>query len=308
MKHSKYIWFDGEMVPWEKATVHVLSHALHYGSSVFEGIRSYTTPNGAAIFRLEDHIQRLIDSAKIYRMDLHYSRAQLEEACRLVVVENGLSSAYLRPLVFKGYGSLGVATQDVPINTIVAAFEWGAYLGEGGLSDGVDTCVSSWIRPSPNSLPAMAKAGGNYLSSQLIVEEANRNGYREGIALDCEGFVSEGSGENIFVVRNGKISTPPVSGSILPGITRHTVMTLAERRGLQITEERIPREALYIADEVFFTGTAAEITPVRSVDRMKVGEGKRGPLTEALQNDFFGLFDGSTPAPDGWLDYPKTEV
>lgn len=301
MKQSKYIWFDGKLVPWEQATVHVLSHALHYGSSVFEGIRSYDTPNGPAIFRLGEHVRRLFDSARIYRMEIEHSQAEVEEACRQVIRENGLKSAYLRPLVFRGYESLGVAA-NTPIHTIIAGFEWGAYLGEEGLSQGVDVCVSSWQRPAPNSIPALAKAGGNYLSSQLVVGEARRNGYIEGIALDNEGFVSEGSGENIFFIRDGKIMTPPVSAGILPGITRTTIMQLAARRGWKVSEERIPREALYVADELFFTGTAAEVTPIRSVDRLPVGRGSRGPITETLQSDFFGLFNGSVQDSEGWLD------
>ena len=302
IKQSEFIWFDGELVPWQEAKVHVLCHGLNYGSSVFEGIRSYETQHGAAIFRLRDHIRRLYDSAKIHRLKMAYPQETVEEACRMVIARNGLSSAYIRPLVFRGFGSLAVVAEDIPVHVAVAAFEWGAYLGEDGLSQGVDTCISSWVRAAPNALPAIAKAGGNYLSSQLIGAEAARNGYAEGIALDHEGYISEGSGENIFVIRDGRISTPPVSASILPGITRQTVVELARRLGLDVHEERIPREALYIADEVFFTGTAAEVTPVRSVDRLQIGSGRRGPITEKLQKAFFGLFDGTTPDTNEWLD------
>jgi branched-chain amino acid aminotransferase len=304
VKTSKYIWHDGRLVPWEQATVHVLSHALHYGSSVFEGIRVYKTPQGTAGFRLTDHVRRLFHSAKIYRMKIPYSRETLIAACHDVVRENGLmQGAYIRPIAFRGYGEMGVAGNiDQPAVCSVAAWEWGSYLGEGGLEQGVDVCVSSWQRVAPNTVPGLAKAGGNYLSSILVTLEARRLGFTEGIALNTAGFVSEGAGENLFLVQDGKLCTPPVAASILSGITRNTVIKLAEAAGLTVTEQNIPRELLYIADEVFLTGTAAEITPVRSVDKIPVGEGKRGPITERLQKLFFGLFDGSTSDRWGWLE------
>ena len=304
LKTSKFIWHEGRLVPWEQATVHVLSHALHYGSSVFEGIRVYKTPQGAAGFRLTDHMVRLYNSAKIYRIKIPYSLETLIGACRDVVRENGLlNGAYIRPIAFRGYGEMGVAGNiEQPASVSVAAWEWGSYLGEGGLEQGVDVCVSSWQRVAPNTVPALAKAGGNYLSSALVTLEARRLGFAEGIALNNAGFVSEGAGENLFLVQNGKIYTPPVAASILSGLTRDTLFKLAESAGLSVVEQNIPRELLYIADEVFLTGTAAEITPVRSVDKITVGEGKRGPITERLQSMFFGLFDGSTQDRWGWLE------
>jgi branched-chain amino acid aminotransferase len=300
---TKYIWFNGELVPWEKATVHVMTHALHYGSSVFEGIRCYSAPQGSAIFRLTPHIRRLFDSAKIYRMDVPYSAADLGAACKAVVRENGLKSAYLRPLVWRGYGDIGVFPLKNPVEVMIAAIEWGAYLGAEALENGVDVAVSSWQRVAPNTLPAMAKAGGNYLSSQLIVMEAQRHGYAEGIALDVSGNLSEGSGENLFVIRDGVIMTPPATAAILPGITRDSAMTLARQLGYEVREQSLPREALYLADELFFTGTAAEISPIRSVDGITIGAGKRGPITTAIQQAFFGLFSGETEDRWGWLEY-----
>jgi branched-chain amino acid aminotransferase len=304
LKTSKYIWHEGKLVPWGEATVHVLSHALHYGSSVFEGIRVYKTPSGAMGFRLTDHMRRLYHSAKIYRMKVPFALDDLVAACREVVRENGLlNGAYIRPLVFRGYGEMGVAGNiDQPASVSIAAWEWGSYLGEGALEQGVDVCVSSWQRVAPNTVPALAKAGGNYLSSALVTLEARRLGFAEGLALNTAGFVSEGAGENLFVIQGGKIYTPPVASSILSGLTRHTVMTLAASAGIEVLEQNIPREMLYIADEVFLTGTAAEVTPVRSVDKIPVGEGKRGPITERLQRAFFGLFDGTTADQWGWLE------
>jgi branched-chain amino acid aminotransferase len=301
IRESKYIWFNGEMVPWEKATVHVMTHALHYGSSVFEGIRAYETPQGAAIFRLREHIRRLFDSCRIYRMDPPFTPDQVFEACRAVVRENGLKNAYIRPLVWRGYGEMGLNPLRSPVEVMVAAMEWGAYLGAEGLEHGVDVHVSSWQRVAPNTLPAMAKAGGNYLSSQLIVMEAARNGYAEGIALDVHGWLSEGSGENLFLIRDGIIYTPPVTAALLPGITRDAVITLAQQLGYEVREQNLPREMLYLADELFFTGTAAEVTPIRSVDKLPVGSGKRGPITTAVQKAFFGLFSGETEDRWGWL-------
>ena len=304
MKPSQYIWHDGELVPWEQATVHVLSHALHYGSSVFEGVRVYKTPQGPIGFRLTDHIQRMFDSAKIYRLEIPYSAHALVDACKLVIRENGLTEgAYIRPIAFRGYGEMGVAgNPSQPARCSIAAWEWGSYLGEGGLENGVDVCVSSWQRVAPNTVPALAKAGGNYLSSILVTLEARRLGFAEGLALNSAGFVSEGAGENLFLVRDGQIYTPPVAASILAGLTRDTVVKLAAELGFTVIEQNIPRELLYIADEVFLTGSAAEVTPVRSVDKITVGTGKRGPVTERIQQQFFGLFDGTTSDRWGWLE------
>lgn len=300
---TKFIWFNGKLVPWESATTHVLSHALHYGSSVFEGVRAYRTPRGVIIFRLAEHTRRLFESAKIYRIAIPYTQQQINDACREVVRENGLvNGAYLRPVVFRGYGEIGVAPKiDPPVETAIAAWEWGKYLGSDSEEQGVDVCVSSWQRVAPNTLPALAKAGGNYLSSQLISYEAKRLGFAEGIGLAPDGTVSEGAGENLFVIRDGIIHTPGLSHSVLSGITRDTVMRLARNLGYEVRESSIPREMLYIADEIFMTGTAAEVTPVRSVDRLEVGTGKRGPITQSIQKAFFGLFSGETPDPHGWL-------
>ena len=300
---TQFIWFNGKLVPWESATTHVLSHALHYGSSVFEGVRAYRTPRGVIIFRLAEHTRRLFESAKIYRIAIPYSQQQINDACREVVRANGLvNGAYLRPVVFRGYGEIGVAPKiDPPVETAIAAWEWGKYLGSDSEEQGVDVCVSSWQRVAPNTLPALAKAGGNYLSSQLISYEAKRLGFAEGIGLAPDGSVSEGAGENLFVIRDGVIHTPGLSHSVLSAITRDTVMRLARGLGYEVRESSIPREMLYIADEIFMTGTAAEVTPVRSVDRLEVGSGKRGPITHAIQKAFFGLFTGETPDPHGWL-------
>jgi branched-chain amino acid aminotransferase len=302
---TPFIWFNGKLVPWEKATVHVLTHALHYGSSVFEGIRAYTTPQGVAIFRLRDHTRRLFDSAKIYRMQIPFQPEQIDAACRETIAANSLSKgAYLRPLAFRGYGELGVTPKnEPPIDVVIAAWEWGKYLGHESEAEGVDVCVSSWQRAAPNTLPAMAKAGGNYLSSQLIGLEAKRLGFAEGIGLATDGTVSEGAGENLFLVKDGVLLTPALAHSVLSGITRDTIMRLARGQGLEVRECAVPRELLYLADELFFTGTAAEVTPIRSVDRIPVGAGRRGPVTEQLQQAFFGLFDGRTRDQWGWLDY-----
>jgi len=303
-KGGKLIWMNGRMVPWEEATVHVLSHALHYGSSVFEGIRMYGTADGPKIFRLSDHMQRLFDSAKIYRMPIPYELDELIGVCKKVVAENGLTKgAYIRPVALRGYGEIGLAPKpDHPVDVAVAAWEWGAYLGAESLEQGVDVCISSWQRVAPNTIPAQAKAGGNYLSSQLISVEAKRLGFAEGIALSTDGTVSEGAGENLFVVKRGRLYTPPSTSSILTGITRDTIITLARKVGFEVMEQSIPRESLYLADELFFTGTAAEITPIRSVDSIRIGEGRRGPVTEQLQSAFFGLFDGRTEDERGWLE------
>lgn len=300
---TKYIWFNGEMVPWEQATVHVMTHALHQGSSVFEGIRCYETPGGPALFRPTLHIRRLYDSAKIYRMALPIDQAAFCAACRRVVRENGLRSSYVRPLIWRGYGELAPSPIKNPVEMMIAAFPWGAFLGEGSIENGVDVAVSSWQRVAPNTIPALAKASGNYLSAQLITMEAERNGYVEGIALDVNGQLSEGAGENLFVIRDGVIYTPPVAAALLPGITRDTVLTLARDLGYEVREQALPREALYVADELFFTGTAAEVAPIRSVDRIVVGSGTRGPITTAIQQAFFGLFTGATRDRWSWLEY-----
>lgn len=301
---AKLIWMNGQMIPWEQATVHVMAHALHYGSSVFEGIRVYQTPDGPKIFRLTDHMQRLFDSAKIYRMPIPFELDELIGVCKQIITVNELTDgAYIRPIALRGYGDIGLAPKpDHPVDVAIAAWKWGAYLGADGLEKGIDVCISSWQRVAPNTIPALAKAGGNYLSSQLISTEAKRLGFAEGIALATDGTVSEGAGENLFVVKDGVILTPTAASSILTGITRNTIMQLAKRLGIGINECSIPREMLYLADEMFFTGTAAEITPIRSIDHIQVGAGRRGPLTEQLQNAFFGLFNGTTEDTEGWLE------
>lgn len=294
---------NGKMVPWADANIHIMSHVCHYGSSVFEGIRCYNTPTGRVIFRLGTHIRRLIDSAKVYRMNLGYSQSELEQACREIIVENQLNSAYIRPLVYRGAGSIGVVPgDDVPTDVAIIAFEFGAYLGQDAMKNGIDACVSSWHRTTSASNPVLSKAGGHYLNSQLIGAEARRHGYGEGIAVTAGGMVSEGSAENMFVIRDNQISTPPLSAAILGGITRDAVMTLAADLGYPIIEKAIPRDLLYLADEIFMTGTAAEVTPVRSVDGIVLGSGSRGPITEKIQSAFFGLFDGTTPDTHQWLD------
>ena len=295
------VWHNGKYIPWNEATVHVAAHAIHYGSCLFEGIRCYATPRGPAIFRLQEHTERLVNSCKIYRMALAYSQQQLEEAMVDLVRANQAQHCYLRPVVFRGYGEMGVNPLNNPVETYLLAWRWGKYLGEEALKQGVDVCVSSWQRISPNTLPAMAKSAANYMNAQLMKMEALTNGYTEAIALDASGHVSEGSGENIFVVRHGQIHTPPLSSSILPGITRNSVITLAGELGYPVIEEALPREMLYIADEVFFSGTAAEITPIRSVDRITVGEGKPGPVTRKLQERFLAIVQGQAEDKYGWL-------
>jgi branched-chain amino acid aminotransferase len=298
---TEKIWHNGKFIPWEEAKIHVLSHVVSYGSSVFEGIRCYATPSGPAVFRLRDHVRRMEDSAKIYRMQIPFTIDQIAEALLELVRVNRLEACYLRPIVLRGYGEMGVHPGKNPVEVYLACWEWGKYLGEEALAQGVDVCVSSWTRMAPNTLPALSKAGGNYLNSQLIRMEAQINGYSEGIGLDEAGYVSEGSGENIFVIRDGKILTPPLGASVLPGITRDSVIKLAESIGVPVIETLVPREMLYIADEVFFTGTAAEITPVRSVDRIVVGSGSRGPITARLQQEFFAIINGAKPDRFGWL-------
>jgi branched-chain amino acid aminotransferase len=299
---TEKIWHNGRFIRWDEATIHVLSHVVSYGSSVFEGIRCYSTPAGPAIFRLREHVRRMVDSARIYRMEnLGFSADQLAGAMIELVRVNRMDGCYIRPIVMRGYGEMGVNPLKNPIDVYIACWEWGKYLGEEALAEGVDVCVSSWTRLAPNTLPALAKAGGNYMNSQLIKMEALANGYSEGIALDAAGYVSEGSGENIFVVRDGKIHTPPLGASVLPGITRDTILTLARELGIPLVETIIPREMLYIADEVFFSGTAAEITPIRSVDRIAIGRGRRGPVAEKLQEEFFGIIHGERPDRHAWL-------
>lgn len=302
-KKSDYIWFNGEMTPWAEAKVHVMSHALHYGSSVFEGVRCYDTHKGPAVFRHREHMQRLHDSAKIYRMPIAYSIEELMAATRATLKKNNLKSAYIRPLVFLGDIGMGVnPPEGTKTEVIIAAFPWGAYLGEDALEQGIDAMVSSWNRAAPNTIPTAAKAGGNYLSSLLVGSEARRHGYQEGIALDVHGYVSEGAGENIFVVKNNVLYTPTLTSAALPGITRDAILTLAKDLGITICEQTLSRESLYLADEVFMTGTAAEITPVRSVDGLQVGIGRCGPMTKQIQQAFFGLFTGKTEDKYGWLD------
>jgi branched-chain amino acid aminotransferase len=300
LKPTEKIWHNGRFIAWDDAKIHVLSHVTSYGSSVFEGIRCYKTATGPAIFRLREHIRRLLDSAKIYRIAMKYGTDELAEAMVELVRVNRLESCYFRPIALRGYGDVGVLPNN-PTEVYIACWEWGKYLGEEALANGVDVCVSSWTRIAPNTLPALAKAGANYMNSQLIRMEAQTNGYAEGIALDHSGYVSEGSGENIFLVRDGKILTPPLGASVLPGITRDTVIQLAESLGIPVVETLVPREMLYIADEVFFSGTAAEITPIRSVDRIEIGKGSRGPVTERLQKSFFDIVNGTGPDRLGWL-------
>ncbi|HZS55335.1 MAG TPA: branched-chain amino acid transaminase [Bryobacteraceae bacterium] len=298
---TEKIWHNGRFIAWNDAKIHVLSHVVSYGSSVFEGIRCYDTRRGPAIFRAREHAQRLLDSAKIYRMELSYSADELTAGFAETVRENNLRDCYIRPIVLRGYGDVGVLPRENPIETYIACYPWGRYLGEEAISNGVDVCVSSWSRIAPNTLPALAKAGANYMNSQLIRMEAEINGYSEGIALDEAGYVSEGSGENLFVVRGGKIVTPPLGASVLPGITRDTIIRIAEQLEIPIVEAIIPREMLYIADEVFFSGTAAEVTPIRSVDRIVVGSGRRGPITERIQQRYFEIVNGETEDDFGWL-------
>jgi branched-chain amino acid aminotransferase len=295
------IWHNGTLVPWDQARIHVLSHVVSYGSSVFEGIRCFETPAGPAVFRLDDHLRRLIDSARIYRMEIPYAAGRLASAVLDLVRENGTSACYIRPIVLRGYGAMGVHPGNNPVEVFIACWEWGAYLGDAAAAEGVDVCVSSWNRIAPNTLPALAKSGANYMNSQLIKMEAVSNGCHEGISLDCSGRVSEGSAENVFVVRGGRIMTPPLSASALDGITRDTVMQLAADLGNSVVETPIPREMLYIADEVFLTGTAAGITPVRSVDRIRVGTGRRGPVAEKLQREYAAIIEGDRSDRHGWL-------
>jgi len=304
---TEWIWRDGEMIRWEDATIHVLSHVVHYGSSVFEGIRFYETPDGPAIFRLREHMRRFIDSAKIYRMELAYSEDALNEAVAEVVRRNGIPGGYLRPIALRGYGSPGLNPLPCPVEVYVLCWPWGAYLGDEGMQKGVDACVSSWNRMEPNTYPAGAKAGGNYLSAQLMRMEALANGYAEAIALGPGGLLSEGSGQNIFLVRNGTLITPAIDGTLLAGITRDSVLAIARDIGIPIHEGPIPRETLYTCDEAFFTGTAAEVTPIRSVDRIPVGTGVVGPVTKTLQGRLLGIARGELPDIFGWRTLVRNE-
>lgn len=303
MPRAEKIWFNGELLNWDDANIHVLSHVVHYGTSVFEGMRCYGTNRGAACFRLIDHVNRIFDSAKIYRMPIPYSKNKFSEAILETIRANKFNSCYVRPIIFRGYGSLGVDPTPCPIDVVIATWEWGAYLGEEALEKGASVRFSSWNRLAPNTMPALAKVGANYMNSQLIRMEAQVDGYDEGIALDTQGYVSEASGENIFMVKNGAIYTPSTGSSILPGITRHSVITLAREMGCTVTQRPIPREALYIADEVFFTGSAAEITPIVQIDRIEIGCGTRGPITKALQDEFFSITTGEAEDRFGWLTY-----
>ena len=295
------IWHNGKLIPWNDAQIHIMSHVVNYGSSVFEGIRCYAQADGPAIFRLRDHMQRLIDSAKIYRIDIDYTLDQLCDASLDLIAANGVWPCYLRPIVMRGYGEAGVNPFNSPTEIYMCNYPWGKYLGHGDVKEGVDVCVSSWARIAPNTMPAMSKAGANYMNSQLIKMEAIVNGYVEGIALDVNGFVSEASGANIFIVRKGTLLTPPLGNSVLPGITRDAVIRLAEDVGISVREQMIPREMLYLADEVFFCGTASEITPVRSIDKIDINNRKTGPVTLALQREFFGIVNGAMPDRHEWF-------
>lgn len=297
------VWFDGELVDWKDANISVLSHVVHYGTSVFEGIRAYKNDNGVAVFRLEEHVQRLFDSAKVYKMDIPFTQYEIAEAILETVRVNDLDGCYIRPIVFRGYGELGVNPLGCPVNVAIAAWEWGSYLGEEGMANGVDIGVSSWRKPAPDTFPTLAKCGANYMNSQLAKLEAIDNGFDEAIMLDYQGHVSEGSGENIFLVEGERLYTPSMSSSNLKGITRDSIMTIAADLGYEVVEETISRERLYFADEVFFTGTAAEITPIRSIDRRTIGFGKRGPISEKLQTAFFDLVEGKSEDKYGWLSY-----
>ncbi len=304
---SGKIWLNGSLVDWADAKIHIASHVIHYGSGVFEGIRCYNTPKGSAVFRLDAHLRRLAASAKIYRMEYPLGREALQEAVLETIRANELKACYIRPIVYRGYGALGVNPFPCPVDAAILVWEWGAYLAPDAAERGVDVCVSSWARSAPNTFPAAAKATANYANSQLIKMEALVEGYSEGIALDSFGFVSEGSGQNIFIVRDKVVYTPPLTAAILPGITRESVITIARDLGFRVREEMLPRELLYIADEVFFAGTAVEIAPIRSIDKITIGDGRRGPVTEAIQGAFFDIINGEVPDTRGWLTsvYPE---
>src|SRR5271170_5368935 len=300
IQQTENIWHNGKLIPWDQAQIHVMSHVVNYGSSIFEGIRCYSPPTGPAIFRAQEHIQRLLDSSKIYRIDVDFTREELVAGMLQLIKANGVWPCYIRPIVLRGYGEAGVNPFNSPTEVFICNYPWGKYLGSDA-QQGVDICVSSWTRIAPNTLPAMAKSGANYMNSQLIKMEAILNGYVEGIALDVNGYVSEGSGENVFVVRHGVLQTAPLGNSVLPGITRNCVLTIARELGIPMVEQCIPRELLYIADEAFLTGTAAEITPIRSVDKISVGKGVTGPITKALQKEFYAIVRGEKTDRHGWL-------
>ncbi len=304
---TEWIWRDGEFVAWKDANVHVLAHSMQFGSSAFEGIRCYSTPGGPAIFRLEDHLQRMINSCRIYRMDVSYTVDELVAATCETVEKNGLDSCYIRPMVIRGYGAAGMVPFDSPIEVFIPCWPWGAYLGDHAMENGADACVSSWHRMAPNTTPSMAKIAGNYLGGQLIKMEALANGYDEAIALGPEGMISEGSGQNVFVVQRGVVFTTPANGTLLPGITRDSIITLARAAGLEVREQPLQRELLYIADEIFLTGTASEVTPVRSVDKLKVGAGRAGEVTKLMQRTFLDLVHGRTEDSYGWLTHVRAE-
>jgi branched-chain amino acid aminotransferase len=304
---TDWIWRDGEFVAWQDATVHVLAHSMQFGSSAFEGVRCYDTPRGPAIFRLEDHLQRLINSCKIYRMEVPYGVDELVAACCELVERNALKSCYIRPMVIRGFGAAGMVPFDSPVEVYLPCWPWGAYLGEGALENGVDTCVSSWHRMAPNTVPSMAKIAGNYLGGQLIKMEALANGFDEAIALGPDGMISEGSGQNVFMVHRGVVFTTPLNGTLLPGITRESIMTLARDAGFEVREQPLQREMLYTADEIFLTGTASEVTPVRSVDRIRVGAGRAGEVTKQLQRTFLDLAHGKIEDRHGWLTFVRAE-
>jgi len=300
---SKFIWMNGSLVPWEDAKIHICSHVIHYGTGVFEGLRCYKTPNGSALFRVQDHTDRLFNSAKIYRMDIPFTKEQINQAIIDLIKQNGLEECYVRPIVYRGYQELGVNPFGCPVDVALITWRWGKYLGPEALEQGVDVMVSSWNRMAPNTFPAMSKTCANYMNSQLMKMEALTYGFVEGIALDVYGFLSEGSGENLFVVRKGVIYTPPLHATILPGITRDTIITLARELGYEVNETMMLREMLYLADELFFTGSAAEVTPIRSVDRITIGNGKCGPVTRRLQAEFFALIEGKRPDRHNWLTF-----
>jgi len=304
---TDWIWRDGSFVRWDEAQTHVLAHSMQFGSSAFEGVRCYSTPRGPAIFRLEDHLRRLLNSCRIYRMEVSYTVEDLVAASCELVERNQLDACYIRPMVIRGYGAAGMVPFESPVEVYLPCWPWGAYLGEGALENGVDACVSSWNRVAPNTIPAAAKIAGNYLSGQLVKMEALANGFAEGIALGVDGMISEGSGQNIFLVRDGVLFTPPLNGSLLPGITRDSVITLAEDAGIEVRETQMPRDMLYVADEIFFSGTAAEITPVRSVDRIPVGAGKPGPMTRLIQQRFLAVANGRAEDTHGWLTMVRAE-
>ncbi|MBX2992664.1 MAG: branched-chain amino acid transaminase [Bacteroidetes bacterium] len=302
VKEVEKIWMNGKLVNWHDAKIHVLSHVIHYGSSWFEGIRCYQTAKGPAIFRLDKHIRRLLDSTKIYKTECPYNEAEIEEAILQTIRANKMKECYIRPVVYRGYGDVGVNPLPCPVDVTIAVWEWGSYLGPQALTDGIDVCVSTWTRPAPNTLPTMAKAGGNYALSQIMKVEAIQAGFKEAIALDVHGYVSEGSGENIFLVKDNVILTPPICSSLLPGITRSSIIQIAGDAGYVVKETNIPREMLYIADELFFTGTAAEVTPIRSVDKLKVADGKPGRITMQLQEKYFDVVKNAND-PYNWLKY-----